>query len=145
MFETSFERVLRHDRAVVIGALTVVCSLAWLYVLMLAADMDMGGMDMTGMRMAVTGLSMMMMPAHEPWSGVEFALTFIMWVTMMVGMMLPSAAPMILLYARVGRTATMRVSPLPRQAALQLDTCWRGADSHLWRRLHSGASSAPCC
>ena len=111
MFETSFERVLRHDRAVVIGALTVVCSLAWLYVLMLAADMDMGGMDMTGMRMAVTGLSMMMMPAHEPWSGVEFALTFIMWVTMMVGMMLPSAAPMILLYARVGRTATHEGQP----------------------------------
>ena len=80
MFETSFERVLRHDRAVVIGALTVVC-----------------------------------------------------------------AAPMILLYARVGRTATMRVSPFAAAGCLQLDTCWRGADFHLWRRLHSGASSAPCC
>jgi predicted metal-binding membrane protein len=78
--------------------------------------MDMGGMDMTGMRMAVTGLSMMMMPAHEPWSGVEFTLLFLMWVVMMVGMMLPSAAPMILLYGRVGRTATHEGQPFAASA-----------------------------
>jgi predicted metal-binding membrane protein len=36
---------------------------------------------------------------------VAFGLAFLMWGVMMVGMMLPSAAPMILLYARVARQA----------------------------------------
>jgi predicted metal-binding membrane protein len=34
---------------------------------------------------------------------MEFAFVFAMWTVMMVGMMTPSAAPMILTYARVGR------------------------------------------
>jgi predicted metal-binding membrane protein len=36
---------------------------------------------------------------------MEFALVFAMWIIMMVGMMTPSAVPMILMYARVGRQA----------------------------------------
>ncbi|HEY6923266.1 MAG TPA: DUF2182 domain-containing protein, partial [Steroidobacteraceae bacterium] len=46
-----------------------------------------------------------MAPAIAPWSAIEFTLVFVMWAVMMVGMMAPSAAPMILLYARVGRQA----------------------------------------
>jgi predicted metal-binding membrane protein len=34
---------------------------------------------------------------------MEFAFVFVMWTVMMVGTMTPSAAPMILKYARVGR------------------------------------------
>ena len=34
---------------------------------------------------------------------MEFAFVFAMWTVMMVGMMTPSAAPMFLMYARVGR------------------------------------------
>jgi predicted metal-binding membrane protein len=44
-----------------------------------------------------------MAPAQAPWKPVEFAFVFAMWVVMMVGMMAPSAAPMILIYARLGR------------------------------------------
>ena len=73
------EAALRRDRLVVALSLAGVVVLAWLYLWRAAASthMDPG----VGMAMA--------MPA----------LTFAMWVVMMVGMMLPSAAPTILLYS----------------------------------------------
>jgi predicted metal-binding membrane protein len=98
------ETLLRRDRVVVAGALAVLVALAWAYVLWLAADMGMGGMDMRGMRMVPAGRGLMA-PAEAPWRAVEFAFVFAMWAVMMVGMMAPSAAPMILLYARAGRRA----------------------------------------
>ena len=102
--------VLRRDRVIVAVALAVLTMLAWAYVLWLAADMDMGGMDMTGFRMIPAGLGIMA-PATEPWSAVEFGYVFAMWAVMMVGMMTPSAAPMILIYARVGRQAWAQGKP----------------------------------
>ena len=41
----------------------------------------------------------------HPWSARDAALTFLMWAVMMVGMMVPSAAPMALLFASVARKA----------------------------------------
>ena len=38
-----------------------------------------------------------------PWTTTEFVFMFLMWAIMMIGMMLPSAAPMILLFATVNR------------------------------------------
>ena len=63
---TPLERVLRRDRAIVSIALAIVTLLAWLYVLRLAADMDMGSMDMTGRRMVSTGIRMVMTPSLQP-------------------------------------------------------------------------------
>jgi len=102
MTDTALETVLRRDRLVVASALGALVALAWAYLLWLAADMDMGGMDMTDVRMIPAGLGIMM-PASAPWKAIEFAFVFAMWAVMMVGMMAPSAAPMILMYARVGR------------------------------------------
>jgi predicted metal-binding membrane protein len=76
----------------VAGALGVVVALAWGYVLWLAADMDMDGMDMDGLRMIPAGIGIMA-PANAPWRAVEFAFVFAMWAVMMVGMMAPFAAP----------------------------------------------------
>jgi predicted metal-binding membrane protein len=104
MADSTLEAVLRRDRLIVAIALGVIAALAWAYVLWLAADMDMGGMNMSGFRMIPAGMGMMA-PAAAPWSAVEFTLVFVMWAVMMVGMMAPSAAPMILMYARVGRQA----------------------------------------
>lgn len=98
----TLEAVLQRDRLIVASALGVIAALAWAYVLWLAADMDMGGMDMSAYRMIPTGMGVMA-PVAMPWSAVEFAFVFVMWAVMMVGMMTPSAAPMILLYARVAR------------------------------------------
>src|SRR6516164_1359436 len=110
MTNTALETVLRRDRLIVAGALGVLAALAWSYVLWLAADMNMGGMDMSGFRMIPAGAGLMV-PAFAPWSAMEFALVFAMWVVMMVGMMTPSAAPMILIYARVGRLAAIANKP----------------------------------
>jgi predicted metal-binding membrane protein len=110
MTNTILETVLRRDRLVVAGALTVLAALAWGYVLWLAADMDMGGMDMSKFRMIPAGIGLMV-PALAPWSGMEFALVIAMWVVMMIGMMTPSAAPMILIYARVARQASIANKP----------------------------------
>src|SRR6516165_809248 len=62
----------------------------------------MGGMEMTGLRMIPSGMGLMM-PAQTPWRAMEFTFVLVMWTVMMVGMMTPSAAPMFLMYARVGR------------------------------------------
>src|SRR5215472_14241265 len=43
--------------------------------------------------------------ALHPWGRTDAALTFAMWAVMMVGMMLPSATPMSLLFASVARRA----------------------------------------
>jgi predicted metal-binding membrane protein len=111
MTGSTLEAVLRRDGLVVACALAVIAGLAWGYILWLAADMDMGGMDMTGFRMIPAGIGIMA-PENAPWSAIEFAFVFAMWAVMMVGMMTPSAAPMILMYARVGRQAKAAGKPL---------------------------------
>jgi predicted metal-binding membrane protein len=70
--------VLRRDRIIISLALIVLTALAWSYLLWLSADMDMGGMDMTGFRMIPSGMALMV-PAHVPWLPIEFAFVFIMW------------------------------------------------------------------
>ncbi|OAF07727.1 hypothetical protein AYJ54_16580 [Bradyrhizobium centrolobii] len=82
------EHVLRRDRLVVVVALVAVVTLAWTY-LAIGAGMD------TEM--------MAEMPDMEPmpWTPVYAALLFVMWWVMMIAMMVPSAAPTVLLYAAV--------------------------------------------
>jgi len=111
MSDTAIESALRRDRVIVLAAMVVLTAAAWGYTIWLADDMSMGGMDMTGFRMIPAGAGWMM-PAAAPWSAIEFVLMFVMWLAMMVGMMTPSAAPMILIYARVGRQAAAQGKPL---------------------------------
>lgn len=88
------DKALRRDRLVIIASLTGLTALAWLYLWQDAARMDaMPAMDtMTGM----TGMT-------SPWSTGQVLLTFAMWSIMMVGMMAPSAAPAVLMYARLAQ------------------------------------------
>jgi predicted metal-binding membrane protein len=115
MSEAAIEAVLRRDRAIVIAALATLTALAWAYLWWLADDMEMGGMDMSGFRMIPTGMGLMA-PAAAPWKGIEFAFVFAMWAVMMIGMMTPSAAPMIMIYARVGRQTAREGKPLAASA-----------------------------
>ena len=108
---TAFRTLIQRDRILVALALTLLIAVTWSYLLWLSVDMGMGGMDMTGFRMIPSGMGLMI-PAHEPWRAMEFALVFIMWTVMMVGMMTPSAAPMILMYAGMGRRAEPKGRPL---------------------------------
>ena len=142
---TPLERVLRRDRAIVSIALAILTLLAWLYVLRLGADMDMAGMDMTGTRMVSTGIRMVMTSSLQPWSGAEFAFMFLMWSVMMVAMMLPSATPMVLLYARVGRTAAIGGEPFARPGGLQPVISSYGSDLRSPPPAHNGRLNAPRC
>jgi predicted metal-binding membrane protein len=94
--------VLRRDRVIIVLAVALLAAAAWGYLLWLSAGMSMGGMDMTGLRMIPSGIGLMM-PTNMPWLAMEFVFVFAMWMLMMVGMMTPSAAPMFLMYSRVGR------------------------------------------
>jgi predicted metal-binding membrane protein len=75
--------------------------LSWWYLFRLAHGMTEMG-DMPGMTMA---------PMLEPWTERDAALMFAMWWVMMVGMMLPSAAPMTLTLATVNSRRRERGSP----------------------------------
>ena len=90
------EATLRRDRYIVAAALLLITALSWAYLLQLVAGMDMPGMD---------SAAMAAMMAPRAWTPVDFGFMLVMWIVMMVGMMTPSAAPMILLYARVARQA----------------------------------------
>lgn len=84
----------RIDRIAIGGALFAITALAWVYLLRTPRTMQMVGMTMPDS----PGLVMSM-----AWSAPDFLLMFTMWTVMMIGMMTPSAAPMILLYGRVAR------------------------------------------
>src|SRR5882672_6864584 len=87
------ESVLKHDRAIVIAALAAVCVLAWAYTLA-GVGLSMNAFEMTGMGDVGTALT-----TPTPWSRSYALVVFLMWLIMMIAMMLPSASPMVLLFA----------------------------------------------
>ena len=100
------EAMIRRDRLVLVAGMLVVSALAWGW-LVLGAGTDMSAIEMT--RMA--GMDgWMMQPAV--WTPAYALLMVSMWWVMMVAMMLPSAAPMLLLFARVNRKEKAAGSPL---------------------------------
>ncbi|MYN12797.1 DUF2182 domain-containing protein [Pusillimonas sp. TS35] len=120
---TLLERALRHDRIVVIGSLSVLVLLSWGYLIFgMAPGQEMPAMMGEGIGMApMTGDSMDMraMPNNgtamavgaTPWAPARWIAMVSMWLVMMAAMMLPSAAPMILLYARISRRHALDERP----------------------------------
>ena len=105
------EAALTRHRAVAIAALVVLTLLAWGW-LIAGAGVDMQPLvSLMPISRGDSHASGMAMDMPMPWSVGNCALTFSMWWTMMVAMMLPSAAPMILLYARVATNAQAEVRP----------------------------------
>ena len=118
---SALERLLEREHTIALADLAALCALAWLYILtgaglgmsawemstlslfphLEAAGMvpDMPGMGTGGMDMGGTPI------APAPWAFATWALMIAMWWIMMIAMMAPSAAPTILLYARVNRHA----------------------------------------
>lgn len=104
--DAALSSLLKREQIVVGMALMTIALLAWIYVLALAAGMNAATASTAGMDMqAMPGMAMME-PQFRPWTPALFAFMFSMWTVMMVGMMLPSAAPMILIYTQVARQAT---------------------------------------
>ncbi len=73
-------RILRHERAIVLGGIALLALVGWYYIAV------RGG----GMRGGMAAM-------HEP----PLPALILMWWLMMVAMMLPSAVPAVLLYSRV--------------------------------------------
>src|SRR5262245_50572880 len=100
MPDTAIEAILRRDGFIVAAALAVLALLAWA-VLLAGAGTGMDPFAMSGWLMPLA-----LPPAFSgEWTPVYWLAAFSMWVVMMVAMMLPSAAPMVLIYARVVRQA----------------------------------------
>ncbi len=104
------ERLLRRDRAIIVVALVLLCLLAWLY-LFTGAGMNMDVRALSGLAPSSAPTKghhdMAAMPGMGAggWTAAAFAIHLAMWWVMMVAMMLPAAAPTILLYATVHRGA----------------------------------------
>jgi predicted metal-binding membrane protein len=105
--------LLRRDRTLVLASLGIVIVLAWAY-LLIGAGIKMNEMDMGGRQV------MLMAP---PWTPGYAALIFFMWAIMMVAMMLPSAAPTILLVSALARD---RIAPVAVPFALGYVLVWTG-------------------
>lgn len=86
----SVEAVLKRDRILVLAGLAVITAAAWLYIVFVP------GRDMLSMPRD------MAMP-FRPWGWTDFSLMLLMWAAMMVGMMLPSAVPTLLVFASFTR------------------------------------------
>jgi predicted metal-binding membrane protein len=95
---TALEGLLWRNRLLVLSGVAVLVALAWAYPVYVAQ----GAGDMaSGMAMAQLQL----------WTHADFGLTFLMWAVMMVAMMVPTAAPMILLFATVNRRSREQERP----------------------------------
>jgi predicted metal-binding membrane protein len=114
------EAVLRRDRMVIVGSVALVIIGAWVW-LVLGAGTGMRSMEMSrilwprslGTDGGMSGMAgMAPPPGMAPmWTPSYAAVMFAMWWVMMVAMMLPGAAPVLLLFARVNRSERGRGRP----------------------------------
>lgn len=81
---------LWRDRLIIVGVLAILTALAWLYVAGMARSMHAMPMEMSA-------------PHAHAWGVSGFLSAFAMWSVMMVGMMLPSASPMVLTFSSLDR------------------------------------------
>ena len=108
------ETLLRRDGLIVAAALIALLILAWAALLAGAGT----GMD----PYAMSGWLWPEGPAVQSgsWSASYWLIAFFMWAVMMVAMMLPSAAPMVLLYGLVARQAERKGQMTNASAAVAL-------------------------
>lgn len=100
MTDLPLATLLRRDRIIVLASIAGIVALCWAYLVWMAGAMS--AMEMST-------------PSMIPeWTPGYFIMMFTMWVIMMVGMMLPSVTPTILIFARVALA-----SPSPRRPILR--------------------------
>ncbi len=83
----------RRDLLTILGSITGISVIAWVYLLLMALEMDSGDtMNMAAMQIPI-------------WTPGYFLMMFMMWAIMMIAMMLPSVIPCVLIYAAVSKKA----------------------------------------
>ena len=88
------EKILKHDRVVVLLGVAAISLATWAYTLHMSAASDQT-------------------VHHHTRSGIDFFLLFWMWAVMMVAMMLPAVTPTVLLVAALNRRNRLHSSPFP--------------------------------
>jgi predicted metal-binding membrane protein len=116
-----------RERAFVLSGLFAITALSWAYLWYLARD-----------PMAMCMVNM------NPWSAADLSALFAMWAVMMVGMMVPSALPMILAFAGVNRSRRAKSLSYVSTSTFVLGyvAAWIGfsiAATLAQEALHSGA------
>ena len=92
MADNITEAILKRDRYVIVFGLAAVILLSWAYTAYLTLQM---GISMWG--------TVVITPHTQAWTSASFMMYFLMWSIMMIAMMTPSAAPMLLFYAKIIR------------------------------------------
>ena len=90
-----------RDRIAILAGLLGVSALAWVYLIDMAIDMQ-----------HMPSMSSGEMLQIQPWTTTDFVFMFLMWAIMMVGMMVPTAIPMTLIHAAIGRKAASQGTPI---------------------------------
>lgn len=81
--------VYRRDRAIVLASLAGVSLLAWLYMVAMPAGAGHGGGHLIS--------------NNPSWTAADALTAFAIWTVMMVGMMIPTASPMISMFSATSR------------------------------------------
>lgn len=132
-------RIARHDRALALVAIVTIAGLSWIYLVRMAAAM--GAAEGERAMHAAMG-----MPEMAAWGLAELVMLFVMWAVMMTGMMLPSAAPVIMLVIGTYRRRGDRARPLTLAFASGYIVAWTafsGGAALLQFTLHRAALLSP--
>ena len=98
---SSLEYILKRDRVILITGLFFIALLSWWYIIYLYRQMYPMNMDAL----------FFAMPMTPSWAAADFFLLFLMWLVMMIAMMIPSVAPLILIFAMVNRQKEAQQNP----------------------------------
>ena len=143
---TAVESFIRRDKIITIIAIAILVGATFTYTV-LGVGMNMSAIQMTpGLgqsQMSMPNMSAMKNMAATPavWTFNYSVLMFLMWWTMMIAMMLPSASPMILLYTALIRRTKKTKSISDKLPHLFADIYWLGQPSVFLLRHFSRSSS----
>src|SRR5262245_13022157 len=96
--QTDARGIFSRESAIASGAIVVLMSLAWTYLIWLSWNMPT---VMSVARASMQGLPEMRTTTGATWTVSEFLIGFVMWSVMMVGMMTPSFVPTTLAYVQL--------------------------------------------
>lgn len=116
-------RGLNRGEAFSAAAILLIALIAWAYIATLPpmTPTSSAAPDMPGMPMDMPGMAMDGMSESPPsWTWTRAWATFSMWSIMMVAMMLPAAAPIVLLHRRTASQAHAQGASAPPTALLVL-------------------------
>jgi predicted metal-binding membrane protein len=130
----------RRDLLLILGCIAAATFFAWLYLIHL--DRQMSPAASYDQMMAAMGMA-----SNTAWKAADFFFTFAMWAVMMVGMMGPSAAPMILLFG-AAQAKNKRGAPLAQASVFALGyvvvwTLFSALATLAQWALHEGALLSP--